>query len=409
MPGSRNRLVLFAFAVLTLAFVDSTARAQQGGFSIIDTHTHLIPGRGLEFRKAIESAIEQMDRHGIATSILMPPPRSTLIKQNYDQQDFRALLKNYPGRFLFMGGGGSLNVMLHQNRDPAKVSKETRKVFADEARKIAASGVVGFGEISSLHISLASKHAYSFVPADHPLLKILADVAAHQGLPIDLHMDALAKPTRPSSRLARLPNNPERFPETLSALDRLLSHNAKARIIWAHAGTDHLGDFSPKVVRGLMNKHDNLYVSLKVAGPKAGTRNRLFSPGKVHGEWLSLFKRYPDRFLIGSDAFYSDPAARGPGRQFAKSSENRLRATRKFLSLLPKPLTAKIARDNAVKLYGLSSTQVPRIVLQERGRTQPKRRSARKGGLCRDGNLAHCRIVCKHGNQRACSRLKRSR
>jgi len=29
------------------------------------------------------------------------------------------------------------------------------------------------------------------VPADHPLLRVLADVAAARGMPVDLHMDAV--------------------------------------------------------------------------------------------------------------------------------------------------------------------------------------------------------------------------
>ena len=387
---------------------DMSAHAEQA-VGIIDTHVHLIPGRDLDFHKALKSAIEKMDRYGVATSILMPPPRPVKIRQNYDHADFCNRLKDYPGRFLCMGGGGSLNITLHTNRDPGQVSEETKKQFAASARNIAAGGVVGYGEISSLHISLADRHAYSFVPADHPLLKVLADVAAEQGLPIDLHMDALARATPPPARLASLPNNPKMFPETLSALDRLLSHNTEATIVWAHAGTDHLGDFSPKVIRSLMEKHDNLYVSLKVVGPKAGTPNRLFSPGNVRSEWLSLFKRYPERFVIGTDGFYADPEGRGPGLQFAKTSENRLKATRAFLSLLPKELAAKIAHLNARQLYGLTAAQAPAISLEGSASTPSRPRQQENSGLCRDGNMAHCKIVCQQGNQRACERLRRSR
>jgi predicted TIM-barrel fold metal-dependent hydrolase len=408
MFGLRNHRGLLLFTALILAPANMSARAEQV-LGIIDTHVHLVPGKDLDFHKAIKAVIEKMDQYGVATSILMPPPRSVKIRQNYDYSDFCEQLNEYPGRFLCMGGGGSLNITLHTNRDPEQVSEETKKEFAASARKIAAGGVVGYGEISSLHISLADKHAYSFVPADHPLLKVLADVAAEQSLPIDLHMDALARATPPPARLASLPNNPKKFPETLSALDRLLSHNAETTIVWAHAGTDHLGDFSPKVIRSLMEKHDNLYVSLKVVGPKAGTPNRLFSPGKIQPEWLSLLQRYSDRFVIGTDGFYTDPEGRGPGRIFAQTSENRLKATRAFLSLLPKGLSAKIAHQNAKQIYGLKSAQAPVISIGNSASTPSRPRQSQNAGLCKDGNMEHCKIVCQRGNQRACQRLQKGR
>ena len=42
-----------------------------------------------------------------------------------------------------------------------------------------------------------------------------------RGVPIDLHMDADAVEAVPPPRLARLPNNPSRFPATLDALTRI--------------------------------------------------------------------------------------------------------------------------------------------------------------------------------------------
>jgi hypothetical protein len=396
-----------SLAALILTHAHLPAAAEPAQPSIIDTHVHLLPGKELDFTKAVENAIEIMDSYGIATSIVMSPPRPRNSAQNYDYADFREALKKHPGRFLYLGGGGTLNLILHANADSAEIDADTRTGFVEAANQIAADMAIGFGEMSSLHISLADKHGYSFVPADHPLLKALADVAAKRRLPIDLHMDAVAKPMKPPVHLAGLPNNPDTFPETLSALDRLLGHNPKATIIWAHGGTDHLGDFDPRSISALMDKHDNLFVSLKVVGPKAGTHNRLFKRSAVMPEWLSLFRRHPDRFVIGTDSFYVDPNARGPGMQFAATSKNRLRATQAFLRLLPSDLARKLARENAISLYRLSPEQAPDISGLGNSKNLGRPKKQKRQGLCKDGNLAHCKVACSKGVKKACARLRR--
>jgi hypothetical protein len=256
--------------------------------------------------------------------------------------------------------------------------------------------------MSSLHISLLRQHGYSYVPADHPLLKLLADIAAANGVPIDLHMDAVRDEMKPPPRLAKLPNNPKIFPATLNALENLLSHNRQAIIVWAHGGSDHLGDLSATTVAGLIERHSNLHLSLRVSGPRAKTHNKLFSPGRVNANWLSLLKRFPDRFTIGSDNFYADPEGSGAIAEFSRNAEPRLRATATFLSLLPAYLAQKIGRDNAVRIYGFVDGDAP--TMPASSSTPPASR-----GRCRDGNMAHCRIACSRGVSRACARLKRGK
>ena len=390
---------------LIFAFGLFPAASQSQSPPIIDTHVHILPDPGLDFADAIASAIQAMDRHGISVSLVMSPPRPRDFTQNFEYGDFRAALKEYPGRFFFLGGGGSLNHFIHADPFATEADDGAAGKFRSVARQIAADGAVGFGELSSLHISLAENHAYSFAPADHPLLMVLADVAAETGLPVDLHMDAADRPIKPPPTLARFPNNPKTFPETLSGLKRLLAHNSRTRIVWVHAGTDHLGDFDPQTVGRLMEGHENLYVSLKVVGPKADTHNRLFTPRAIVPQWLTLFRRHPDRFVIGSDSFFTDPKSKGPGVGFASGSDDRLQATRKFLSLLPDVIARKIAFENAVRLYGLPNDLVAKTAAARNIADNASKKPA-QGGLCRDGNLEHCKVVCAQGNQKACKRLK---
>ena len=323
-------------------------RRSQG---IVDTHAHLVPDPQLRFDEALSAAVEVMDRYGIETTLIMSPPSSPAVDRKYDLDDFSAAAKRYPGRFRFMGGGGSLNPIVHGHPDPSSVTPAVREAFAAEARRLIRAGALGFGEMSSLHISLSAKHRFAFVPADHPLLLLLADIAAEENVPIDLHCDALQTEMATPQRLARFPNNPKRMPATIPALERLLAHNPKARIIWAHAGTDHLGDFGPERIGTMLDKYPNLFLSLKIAGARASTENKVLSRKRLDDRWRDLLTRHSDRFVIGTDSFYGGPSAAGVIAEFTRITEPHMRTTKVFLSTLPRDVARQIGRENAHRLY----------------------------------------------------------
>ena len=117
-----------AFGLLVCCFVALASsggiNAQKANIGVVDVHTHLVPGPRLSFERSVAAAVELMDRYGIATSILMSPPRMAGIRQNYDVGNFRAALAKYPGRFVFLGGGGTLNPMLHSHADVSTITAE---------------------------------------------------------------------------------------------------------------------------------------------------------------------------------------------------------------------------------------------------------------------------------------------
>jgi predicted TIM-barrel fold metal-dependent hydrolase len=57
-------------------------------------------------------------------------------------------------------------------------------------------------------------------------------------------------------------NNPDREPENITAFERLLAHNPKAKIVWVHLGMDTTDQRSPELTRRLLAKHQNLYSEL---------------------------------------------------------------------------------------------------------------------------------------------------
>jgi hypothetical protein len=318
--------------------------------SWIDVHLHLIGGRGAraDWDGAADTAIREMDRFGITTAIVMPPPQVDA-QQPYDADAFAGALGRHRARFAHLGGGGALNSIIHRQADPASVTDDVRREFVAAAEQVLDGGAAGFGELASLHISAAPGHPYEFVPADHPLLRVLADVAARRDVPIDLHMDAVEASMPPPYA------NPPALPETMSALPRLLAHNPAARIVWAHAGSDPIGGMTPAAIGRLMDAHANLFVSLRIVGAQAPLANKALAAGGLDPAWRELLVRHADRFVIGTDSFIASPSVRGsgPGLTFAERNEPKLRATVQFLSLLPPDVARKVARDTAIRIYKL--------------------------------------------------------
>ena len=347
--------VLCLLPLLFLHVFDAAKAQARSGVEFIDVHVHLIGGRGNneDYEGAVNKAIGRMDQLGIRKAIILPPPQVES-QDWHDYKTFAYALSEYPDRFSFLGGGGELNAKLHKYNDASSITNDVKRTFADQAEKIIRDGAIGFGEIASLHISAAPGHPYEFVPADHPLLRILADVAAKFNVPIDLHMDAAVDeiPIPPRFKNWR---NPPILPSTISPLRRLLKYNPDAKIVWAHGGSDPLGSMSPALIGKLMDEYLNLYISLRVVGGKAPMHNKLLGFGEIVPEWLDVLNRHSDRFVIGSDSFFVSPNLKGsgPGFRFAQKNVPKLRATRHFLSLLPPAVARKIARDNAVRIYGL--------------------------------------------------------
>ncbi len=351
---SRRALIRSVPGMVVAGLFVRSARAQSPG-RWIDVHLHLIGGRGQQqdYAGAVDAAIQEMDRYGIAVAIVLPPPQ---IDQQpvYDASAFVGALQRHRGRFAYLGGGGELNSVIHRYADSATVTEAVKRDFAAMADKIIDGGAVGFGEMASLHLSAAPGHPYEFVPADHPLFRVLAEVAARRAVPIDLHMDAVEGEMPTPSRFAG-PPNPPKLTDTMGALARLLAYNPKAKIVWAHGASDPLGAMTVAAIGRLLEAHPNLFVSLRIMGPQAPMMNKALSGRGLDPAWNELLARHSDRFMIGTDSFIVSASVRGgaPGVTFAERNTPKLQATVHFLSLLSSDLAARIGRENAIRIYKL--------------------------------------------------------
>jgi predicted TIM-barrel fold metal-dependent hydrolase len=302
-----------------------------------------------DFGSAAFIALNEMDRLGIGQMIIMPPPFSLGLRGRFEINALIPLKEKYPDRIAVLGGGGSLNIMIHQTPNPDQVTPEQKAEFKKTAEDLLLRGAVGFGELAVEHFSFAFDHPYESVPADHPLLLLLADIGAEHNVPIDIHMEAIPQdmPLPDRRILKRSGNNPKMLKGNLSAFERLLAHNPKAKIIWAHVGWCNTGFRTPALCRRFLNKHPNLYMSFKLS-PESVPEARPIGEDRqsLKPEWLQLLKEFPDRFIIGTDQFYVPPGSRSIGPQKSE-------ATKLFMTLLPPDLARQIGIENPSKIFNL--------------------------------------------------------
>jgi len=332
-----------------------TASAGRGAIAdtipIIDTHVHFDTKlQHMNFAGDAEDAIAQMDAHGVAMSFVMPPPEALARVQPYDFDSLMFVLTKYPGRFAVMGGAGTVGRMIWAT-DPASVTDADRTRFRELAKTLVDSQIAGFGEIGIEHFALPAMgptHPFEATAPDHPLLLLLADIAAENNMPIDVHFDVVPKDTDLPASL-KSPPNPAHLPENLTAFERLLGHNPKAKIVWAHVGGEPARMRSAELCRRLLAAHPNLYMSFRVERGNSDPTWALAPNGSLKPVWRQLILDFPDRFVLGSDSFYTDdPSMRRGGK--AVGLDN----FQKLLAQLPPNMAIKLARDNAKAIYRLT-------------------------------------------------------
>lgn len=116
------------------------------------------------------------------------------------------------------------------------------------------------------------------------------------------------------------------------ALTRLFAHAPRARVLWAHAG------FSvPEAeVARLLEVYPTLMAELSY---RSGITD---ADGRLTDLWKSMFLRFPDRFVVGSDTWID--------RRW-DDYERIIDGYRAWLRQLPEGVAARIAHDNATALF----------------------------------------------------------
>lgn len=195
-------------------------------------------------------------------------------------------------------------IRLYRNRDDYSNWFRDESIYAmvqaEFARGTAAGPYRGIGEF----------HLYDSANANGPVAKKLMQFAQDKQLAVLAHVDDVA-------------------------IDLLMAHAPKARLIWAHTG---IGGTPAARVEALLAKYPLLMGELS------------YRPGLTCGEgtlcpeWRTLLLKYPTRFLIGSDTWVN---------QRWLYYDGLMQGYRRWLGDLPPEVAQRIGWRNGAALFGL--------------------------------------------------------
>lgn len=282
----------------------------------IDVHTHIMPNR-----MPLDQIIQNMGREGIDMMVIMEVP--TAIYEGVSQAEYGIpdAADKYPDRFIVLYGGEAITLLDSAAAKGSYTEAEEERYTALLEDAMKSGKYRGFGKIALRHVRIDGEGADVTVSGDHLWMFIMSDIAAKYDVPIDIHMDF------------------EAADKGIAGLEKLLNHNIKTRVIWSHTAWSRTVKFaSAELMRQLIEKHPNLYSSIKLR--KSGT-GFLDEDGRIKSEWLALFKDYPERFMIGSDI---KPGQREDEFRYIKEH-------RQFLEQLPPKILKKIERENAKEIF----------------------------------------------------------
>lgn len=154
-------------------------------------------------------------------------------------------------------------------------------------------------------------HLYDSANANGPVAKKLMQFAEKNNLAILSHVDDVA-------------------------IDLLMAHAPKARLIWAHTG---IGGAPAARVDALFARYPTLM------GELSYRPGLTCDGGKLCADWRALLLKYPSRFMIGSDTWVN---------QRWQYYDELMKGYRGWLGDLPPDVARKIGWDNGASLFGVA-------------------------------------------------------
>ena len=149
-------------------------------------------------------------------------------------------------------------------------------------------------------------HVFGSADAGTPQVKRIVDLAVSRGLWLHAHCDE-------------------------AALEALYRHDPRVKIVWAHSGFT----VPPARLAEWLDRHPALVGELSY-------RYDVTGEGRVTEPWRALFRRYPDRFVLGSDTWINE--------RWSSYGEI-LALYRGWLAQLPQDVAAAIAHGNGERLF----------------------------------------------------------
>ena len=195
-------------------------------------------------------------------------------------------------------------IRLYRNRDDYNGWFRDETIYQMVLQELAASTPAG------PYRGLGEFHLYDSANANGPVARKLMQLAQERGLAVLAHVDD-------------------------AAIDALMAHAPKARLIWAHTG---IGGAPVARVRSLLQRYPLLMGELSYRpGLTEGS-------GHLSADWKALLSEFPTRFLIGSDTWIN---------QRWQSYESLMQEAREWLGDLDAATARRIGWDNGAALYGV--------------------------------------------------------
>lgn len=290
-------IVVLAALVAAGSSLQRSLQSPQAQLPFIDAHVHL---------NEPDSAFKLMESSGLRGAIVFAGARG-------GNETVLAAAKRSGGRLIPFA---SVSPEHREYRD--RWVRGDTTLATDLDRMLEGGEFRGIGEISVVHFSGDGFPEADFDPMG-PVMQAIMRVAQRRQLPVLIHCEV----TR------------------LREFSALLDAFPAVRVIWAHGGyTQYV------LATRMMERHANLTYELSArtwtSHPRSADYTIFRDATVVWPQWLALITRYPDRFIIGTDASF-------------RSMDNELRKierVRLLLSQLSDDARPKVALDNIRRLVG---------------------------------------------------------
>lgn len=286
-------LVKYARAALFLGASVGLAQATDYSGPLFDAHLHYNEEawNGQAGPHPLEDVLARMQRNGVQAIVANSRPNDgTKALAEARTQTHAAGVTVVPF------------IRLYRNRADYSNWFQDESIYAmvqaEFARGTAAGPYRGIGEF----------HLYDSANANGPVARKLMQFAEQNGLAVLAHVDD-------------------------AAIDLLLAHAPKARLIWAHTG---IGGSPVARVEALLAKYPQLM------GELSYRPGLTCDEGRLCPEWRALLLKYPTRFLIGSDTWVN---------QRWLYYDDLMHGYRRWLGDLPPAVARRIAWDKGAALF----------------------------------------------------------
>lgn len=243
----------------------------------IDAHTHLNPDLCHGGLCGIDLLVSSMSAAGIHRIVLFP------LRDVSDSGDVLDAYHKYPHYIIPFRGPDGLDLEGPSSLDLIRADLDTGLFW-------------GLGEIVTRHGFYGID-----IPATHTVMLDLWDLAAEYDIPVTFHTG-----TRPWGE-----DQTDIPAEWLAEFEEALNQSPSTTFIWAHCGPSR-----PDVLRGMLDRHPNLYADISALNPVFHEMKGREPPPEllIDGpEWTQLLEEYSDRFLFGTDVHvlehYVNPSA----------------------------------------------------------------------------------------------------